>query len=1549
MSTTFTLLSYDGSGNQNITVKIETSSSGGGASGLAVGTTLSVASYSDQSSDFAENYIGSPEIQAIPSGNPNDWASYRLKGTLDNGANIFVYLSDVTGTDGFMNLEIHSQDWSQRWFQQGKTAWDKKPHGSSVFGFFPVFSQAYEASLSSPDGSGSSQISLGGSTYYMPNGRAENIDYYYGTQKMDAGFDFTSFVDYKNGITATGNISVNQASGVRMVGSFDGSSFMTIPQNSAGPGAPQNGLTQTFGSSDNFSIGVWFKTTKAGESYIWSQSGGSSSLLNLGINKPGHDNKAVVNWRDENGDNAVELFSSSDVNDGLWHHALVTYSGWGSSGYLYLYIDGVSQGYISTSGTYPTTSPNLLIGNVQGGSSVFFEGEMDDLRIFNEAKTSYSATEQYDKSRVLDPALMPTVTIDSTSFNLGDIMTATVDDKGYAIEYVAWEWLDYDTWVPASGSGTSSLHSQEVHSYMSSRKVKLSVKTVYGWGSSQEIDIPDNSSQIVPIQKNGYFPLFLSYWDAEYYSLGDGSFHSHEFDGQLYYMPNGLSMNVNQFHGNYEMNGHFSLDSDLSDSNGGDQANLASSVSFVSDAGRDVASFNGTDSYIHFSDHDRFLGTSESDFTFSVWVKPDDIQLDGDIFGAYALESDRGFRLYIDSGVLKFSIGGTTGDLAQYALPSDFADAWRMVTITRESTQVKIYIDSIKVIDQAISANSSIYASSREFYLGVNVDISNSSSSSRFTGKMDDFKIWSRVLDDSEVQLRYTEDLVLDPSLNVLVSLAQQDGYGDGWNGGSISITDSSGNVLKQITGPLDSDDQNVITEDIYLPNNAVYTYYVSGGQYPAEVKLWVYDANGNDLLQGALANGASSVTQGTFTLGTPYVPPSISSSVVSFSESEITLGITMNASATTEGDGWSYKVGGTDFTVGNAHGGTLVSGQSSQATFSVTPGENIIYVGLVNSSGDVIAKADPLIANTQVVELIVSKTDSYGDGWNGGNLVIVDNLGNTAHNTTLENGGKDSAITEQIQLPAGTYSYTFTANDYPSEIGFQIIDSATSQVLAQVTQGTMTASGQQEQGTFVVGQGASSSPQVTVDSISVSNQGLITVNASLNADATALSSTWAASLSSMGISGDAYSGATASIGQPFSLNVFQNGSYTVHVAAIGAEGDITTSTTSVIVVDSMPSVAISQAVAFVGDGVSAVIDPNGMNITAIKWQTSLDATSWSSVQEEFSSYSSGYTITEADNNKYLRVKLEFDNGFSVTSPASASTLLFGFNDGMVSKYVLGGDATDSHGSNDAALVEGVSFDVDADANNFYGRSVATISGGKIELPDSIVSSFNTAYSISMRIKPSGFAYAENYILSDVTSVGVKSAIDVYFDNDGKLYVTHRGANEFGSGHPYDTKSWGSQTISPDYWSHIVITWSKGFDQVGTLSFYLNGNLVSTAVMDQVPWDSSGPLRIGQDGSISMYPGFQGKVADVIIWSETSLHPIEVYRLYNTGWETVLPTASASVTLTYAASVSASDKLMVFVNGMILSPSKYTISEGSITFVEGCVSGGDEIYCAKVG
>ena len=313
-----------------------------------------------------------------------------------------------------------------------------------------------------------------------------------------------------------------------------------------------------------------------------------------------------------------------------------------------------------------------------------------------------------------------------------------------------------------------------------------------------------------------------------------------------------------------------------------------------------------------------------------------------------------------------------------------------------------------------------------------------------------------------EVSSRHQAGIVLDPSLYATVTLSQQDTYGDGWTGNYISIYEEDGQTLVHtITGPSSSDGTSIINEDLNLPNDANYVWTATSDEYPTDVRLWIYNSEGTDLLAGALSSGISSTTTGTFAVGTPPQDPAVSSSVNSYTENTIVIDVTFNQEALTASSGWSYRTDA-DFSIGQPHGGTFVSISSSEASISVTPGQNSVYIAAVDSSGLVIAKAPALSVNTVAVNvaLDIYKTDSYGDGWNGGTLVITDSNNTVVLSTTLTDGGKDSPIIEQVQLMTGSYNYTFTADDFPTEIAFSILVNQTNEQIAQVSQGTLTSSG---------------------------------------------------------------------------------------------------------------------------------------------------------------------------------------------------------------------------------------------------------------------------------------------------------------------------------------------------------------------------------------------------------------------------------------------------------------------------------------------------------
>ena len=82
------------------------------------------------------------------------------------------------------------------------------------------------------------------------------------------------------------------------------------------------------------------------------------------------------------------------------------------------------------------------------------------------------------------------------------------------------------------------------------------------------LSLPTNyTPETGPFDVNGYYPLYNTKTASD--SAGDGTSHTHIIGYVTYYMPNGLEMNVTQFHGNYGTTGSTDIGSSGGSSSGG--------------------------------------------------------------------------------------------------------------------------------------------------------------------------------------------------------------------------------------------------------------------------------------------------------------------------------------------------------------------------------------------------------------------------------------------------------------------------------------------------------------------------------------------------------------------------------------------------------------------------------------------------------------------------------------------------------------------------------------------------------------------------------------------------------------------------------------------------------------------------------------------------------------------------------------------------------------------------------------------------------------------
>src|SRR3989344_6154360 len=142
-----------------------------------------------------------------------------------------------------------------------------------------------------------------------------------------------------------------------------------------------NASNLNFLSNESFSISLWFKTSDTGNDFI----GKSSGTDIQGYQFYQGSNSDELSFAIGDGTN-VPLITTSGLNlsNGLWHQAMAVRDV--DSDRLFVYVDGVlKQNAADTTTKNLTPAVNLLIGQKISSSTAYFNGSMDEVRIYRRA------------------------------------------------------------------------------------------------------------------------------------------------------------------------------------------------------------------------------------------------------------------------------------------------------------------------------------------------------------------------------------------------------------------------------------------------------------------------------------------------------------------------------------------------------------------------------------------------------------------------------------------------------------------------------------------------------------------------------------------------------------------------------------------------------------------------------------------------------------------------------------------------------------------------------------------------------------------------------------------------------------------------------------------------------------------------------------------------------------------------------------------------------------------------------------------------------------
>jgi PKD repeat protein len=170
-------------------------------------------------------------------------------------------------------------------------------------------------------------------------------------------------------------------------GTFNGATGVVVSNHSA----------FDFGAND-YSVSCWVKTSVTTRMMIWQESGKNGSGDNQSWLRTGDnatDRQLRFTIEDGTGSAIINMGAAAKVSDGVWHHVVAIRQGTTTS----VYVDGVKKGsLIAANLKVVSNGQDFKIGVQEGATSnsSFFNGEIDDVIIYNKALTEAELLELFN-------------------------------------------------------------------------------------------------------------------------------------------------------------------------------------------------------------------------------------------------------------------------------------------------------------------------------------------------------------------------------------------------------------------------------------------------------------------------------------------------------------------------------------------------------------------------------------------------------------------------------------------------------------------------------------------------------------------------------------------------------------------------------------------------------------------------------------------------------------------------------------------------------------------------------------------------------------------------------------------------------------------------------------------------------------------------------------------------------------------------------------------------------------------------------------------------
>jgi hypothetical protein len=444
-----------------------------------------------------------------------------------------------------------------------------------------------------------------------------------------------------------------------------------------------------FDLTDAITVESWIKVDNFDKDKTWQtilSKGDSAWRLSR------NENSNTLHFALGDGKNAVN--GKTNVNDGQWHHVAAVYDGKDLS----LYIDGKEDGTASvkTSGySIPTNNYPVLIGENAQSTGRNFNGQIDDVRIWDKAKTAEEIAENFDRQlQGNEDGLLAYYRADE---RIGNILTNLTENELEAVLMGNVTTLDVQTGevkVSVAGDVTSS---KDWQGKLDNLDLKVTDSTI----EQKELTLDLKTDKPYP-QKD----LFIAK-DTEL-NFGDGAV------GKL-----------------------------------ADNITLDKTGNFSS------LKFDGVDDRVRLDVQNEAKFDLTNAITLESWIKVDNFDKDK-TWQTILSKGDSAWRLSrnANDNTLHFALGDGTNFVNGKTNVND--GQWHHVAAVYDGKDLSLYVDG--KVDGTASVKTSGYLIPTNNYpvlIGENAQ----STGRNFNGQIDDVRIWSKARSAEDIANNYNKTL----------------------------------------------------------------------------------------------------------------------------------------------------------------------------------------------------------------------------------------------------------------------------------------------------------------------------------------------------------------------------------------------------------------------------------------------------------------------------------------------------------------------------------------------------------------------------------------------------------------------------------------------------------------------------------------------------------------------------------------------------------------------------------------------------------------------